>query len=90
MSDIFAARPQITMSLVSHVIFAAVGVALPLMMVIAEAAKALLERTFPRLYRQVKRGELSFMNCVHLVVVQPAFRRQGVASDPHFIIEKAG
>jgi cytochrome d ubiquinol oxidase subunit I len=37
MSDIFAARSQMAMSLVFHIIFAAIGVALPLMMVIAEA-----------------------------------------------------
>lgn len=36
MSDIFAARSQMAMSLVFHIIFAAIGVALPLMMVIAE------------------------------------------------------
>jgi cytochrome d ubiquinol oxidase subunit I len=37
MSDIFAARSQMAMSLAFHIIFAAIGVALPLMMVIAEA-----------------------------------------------------
>jgi cytochrome bd-type quinol oxidase subunit 1 len=37
MSDILAARSQMAMSLVFHIIFAAIGVALPLMMVIAEA-----------------------------------------------------
>ncbi len=36
MSDIFAARSQMAMSLAFHIIFAAIGVALPLMMVIAE------------------------------------------------------
>ena len=36
MSDIFAARSQMAMSLVFHIVFAAIGVALPLMMVIAE------------------------------------------------------
>ena len=36
MSDILAARSQMAMSLVFHIIFAAIGVALPLMMVIAE------------------------------------------------------
>jgi cytochrome bd ubiquinol oxidase subunit I len=37
MTDLFAARSQMAMSLGFHIIFAAVGVALPLMMVIAEA-----------------------------------------------------
>lgn len=37
MTDIFAARSQMAMSLAFHIIFAAIGVALPLMMVIAEA-----------------------------------------------------
>src|ERR1700721_2232700 len=36
MSDIFAARSQMAMSLIFHIIFAAAAVALPLMMVIAE------------------------------------------------------
>src|ERR1700693_3807097 len=36
MSDILAARSQMAISLVFHIIFAAIGVALPLMMVIAE------------------------------------------------------
>lgn len=36
MSDIFAARSQMAISLIFHIIFAAIGVALPLMMVIAE------------------------------------------------------
>jgi cytochrome d ubiquinol oxidase subunit I len=36
MSDLFAARSQMAMSLVFHIIFAAVGIAMPLMMVIAE------------------------------------------------------
>src|ERR687892_785372 len=37
MTDLFAARSQMAMSLGFHIIFAAVGVALPLMMAIAEA-----------------------------------------------------
>jgi cytochrome d ubiquinol oxidase subunit I len=37
MSDIFAARSQMAISLVFHIFFAAIGVALPPMMVIAEA-----------------------------------------------------
>jgi cytochrome d ubiquinol oxidase subunit I len=37
MTDLFAARSQMAMSLVFHIIFAAVGVTLPLLMVIAEA-----------------------------------------------------
>jgi cytochrome bd ubiquinol oxidase subunit I len=37
MSDIVAARSQMAMSLAFHIIFAAIGVALPLMMVTAEA-----------------------------------------------------
>jgi cytochrome d ubiquinol oxidase subunit I len=37
MSDIFAARTQMAVSLAFHIIFAVIGVALPLMMVIAEA-----------------------------------------------------
>ena len=37
MSDILAARSQMAISLVFHIIFTAIGVALPLMMVIAEA-----------------------------------------------------
>jgi cytochrome bd ubiquinol oxidase subunit I len=37
MTDLFAARSQMAMSLGFHIIFAAVGVALPLLMVIAEA-----------------------------------------------------
>src|SRR4029453_16087598 len=37
MTDLFAARSQMAMSLGFHIIFAAVGIALPLMMVIAEA-----------------------------------------------------
>jgi cytochrome bd ubiquinol oxidase subunit I len=36
MSDILAARSQMAMSLAFHIIFAAIGVALPLMMVVAE------------------------------------------------------
>ena len=36
MSDIFAARSQMAVSLAFHISFAAIGVALPLMMVIAE------------------------------------------------------
>ncbi|RZU40352.1 cytochrome ubiquinol oxidase subunit I [Edaphobacter modestus] len=37
MSDLFAARSQMAISLAFHIIFAVIGVALPLMMVIAEA-----------------------------------------------------
>jgi cytochrome d ubiquinol oxidase subunit I len=37
MSDIVAARSQMAMSLAFHIIFAVIGVALPLMMVVAEA-----------------------------------------------------
>lgn len=37
MTDLFAARSQMAMSLGFHIIFAAIGVALPLLMVIAEA-----------------------------------------------------
>jgi hypothetical protein len=37
MTDLFAARVQMAMSLGFHIIFAAVGVALPLLLVIAEA-----------------------------------------------------
>jgi cytochrome bd ubiquinol oxidase subunit I len=37
MSDIFAARTQMAISLAFHIIFAVIGVALPLMMVIADA-----------------------------------------------------
>lgn len=37
MSDLFAARSQMAMSLGFHIIFAAIGIALPFMMVIAEA-----------------------------------------------------
>ena len=37
MSDLFAARSQMGISLAFHIIFAVIGVALPLMMVIAEA-----------------------------------------------------
>jgi cytochrome d ubiquinol oxidase subunit I len=47
MSDIFAARSQMAMSLAFHIIFAAIGVALPLMMVIAEG---LWLRTHDRAY----------------------------------------
>src|SRR6201994_474550 len=36
MSDLFAARSQMAMSLGFHIIFAAVGIAMPLMMVVAE------------------------------------------------------
>jgi len=36
MSDLFAARSQMAMSLAFHIIFAAVGIAMPLMMVVAE------------------------------------------------------
>jgi cytochrome d ubiquinol oxidase subunit I len=36
MSDLLAARSQMAMSLVFHIIFAAVGIAMPLMMVVAE------------------------------------------------------
>jgi len=36
MSDLFAARSQMAMSLAFHIIFAAVGIAMPVMMVIAE------------------------------------------------------
>jgi cytochrome d ubiquinol oxidase subunit I len=36
MSDLLAARPQMGMSLAFHIIFAAVGMALPLIMTIAE------------------------------------------------------
>jgi cytochrome bd ubiquinol oxidase subunit I len=37
MTDLFAARSQMAMSLGFHIVFAAIGVALPLLMVIAEA-----------------------------------------------------
>src|SRR3984885_12818650 len=37
MSDVFAARSQMAMSLIFHIIFAAIGMALPLMMLVAEA-----------------------------------------------------
>jgi hypothetical protein len=57
MSDIFAARPQNALSLALHIIFAAIGVALPLMMVLAETTKALLEHRFPRLYHRINHGE---------------------------------
>src|SRR5919197_1370133 len=36
MSDLLAARSQMAMSLAFHIIFAAIGIALPLLMVIAE------------------------------------------------------
>src|SRR5207249_2958098 len=36
MSDLLAARSQMAMSLAFHIIFAAVGIAMPLLMVIAE------------------------------------------------------
>ena len=36
MNDLFAARSQMAMSLAFHIIFAVVGIAMPLMMVIAE------------------------------------------------------
>ncbi|HEY4049258.1 MAG TPA: hypothetical protein VGM27_20550 [Acidobacteriaceae bacterium] len=48
-------------SLVFHMIFATIGVALPLIMVISETAKVLLERRFPRLYRQLNHRPLSSM-----------------------------
>ena len=38
MNDLMAARSQMAMSLAFHIIFAVIGIALPLMMVIAEAA----------------------------------------------------
>jgi cytochrome bd ubiquinol oxidase subunit I len=37
MSDVFAARSQMAISLIFHIIFAAIGMALPLMMLFAEA-----------------------------------------------------
>lgn len=37
MSDLLAARSQMAMSLGFHIIFAAVGIGMPLLMVIAEA-----------------------------------------------------
>lgn len=37
MSDLFAARSQMAISLAFHIIFAVIGVALPLMMIVAEA-----------------------------------------------------
>ena len=37
MDDILAARSQMAMSLAFHIIFAAIGIAMPLLMVIAEA-----------------------------------------------------
>ena len=37
MTDLLAARSQMTMSLGFHILFAAVGIAMPLLMVIAEA-----------------------------------------------------
>jgi len=37
MSDLFAARSQMAISLAFHILFAVIGLALPLMMVIAEA-----------------------------------------------------
>src|SRR6266480_2438524 len=36
MNDLFAARSQMAMSLAFHIVFAAIGVAMPLLMVIAE------------------------------------------------------
>jgi cytochrome d ubiquinol oxidase subunit I len=36
MTDLLAARAQMAMSLAFHIIFAAVGIAMPLLMVIAE------------------------------------------------------
>ena len=37
MSDLLAARSQMAMSLAFHIVFAVVGMAMPLLMVIAEA-----------------------------------------------------
>src|SRR5260370_31038445 len=36
MNDLFAARSQMAMSLVFHIVFAAIGIAMPLLMIIAE------------------------------------------------------
>lgn len=36
MNDILAARSQMAMSLAFHIVFAAVGIAMPLLMIIAE------------------------------------------------------
>jgi cytochrome d ubiquinol oxidase subunit I len=37
MSDLFAARSQMAMSLAFHILFAVAGIGMPLLMVIAEA-----------------------------------------------------
>ena len=40
MSDLLAARAQMAMSLAFHIIFAVVGIAMPLLMIIAEGTVA--------------------------------------------------
>lgn len=52
MSDLFAARTQMALSLGFHIIFAEIGIALPLMMVLAEW---LWRRTGEDVYRQLAR-----------------------------------
>ena len=57
MTDLFAARSQMAMSLGFHIIFAAVGVALPLLMVIAEALwLKTKDETYRSLARQWAKG----------------------------------
>jgi cytochrome bd ubiquinol oxidase subunit I len=57
MTDLFAARSQMAMSLGFHIIFAAVGVALPLLMVIAEALwLKTREQTYRTLAQQWAKG----------------------------------
>jgi cytochrome d ubiquinol oxidase subunit I len=57
MTDLFAARSQMAMSLGFHIIFAAVGVALPLLMVIAESLwLKTKEETYRTLAQQWAKG----------------------------------
>jgi cytochrome bd-type quinol oxidase subunit 1 len=59
MDDLLAARSQMAMSLAFHIIFAAIGIAMPLLMIIAEwkwLGAALLFPSYYYLFRIFKGG----------------------------------
>jgi cytochrome d ubiquinol oxidase subunit I len=59
MTDLFAARSQMAISLGFHIIFAAIGVALPLLMVIAESLwLKTKDETYRTLAQQWAKGTL--------------------------------
>lgn len=68
MTDLFAARSQMAMSLGFHIIFAAVGVALPLLMIIAEALwLKTTDQTYRILAQQWAKGTAILFLCGPLI-----------------------